>query len=283
MSGEMLEEIERRVAFDGTQLVYEHDSKVLSCKMRFAVFLPPSIAPGTLCDAPVLYFLSGLTCTEQNVIQKSGAQRFCAEHGLILICPDTSPRGETVADDEAWDLGQGASFYLNATQAPWAKHYRMEDYVTRELIELTRQFTSSEARGITGHSMGGMGAIRLALANPGLYQSVSAFAPILQPLDVPWGHKAFAAYLGDDHAAWAHYDPASLVADAAERLPLLIDQGSADTFYETQLIADRFLTACERSGHPVTYHKRDGYDHSYFFVASFIGNHVAHHAAVLQR
>jgi S-formylglutathione hydrolase len=276
-----LEEAERRAAFGGTQLVYAHPSEALGCSMRFGAFLPPGVEPGTPCDAPVLYYLSGLTCTEQNVIQKSFAQRFCAEHGLILICPDTSPRGDDVADDEAWDLGQGAGFYLTATQAPWAQHYRMDAYVTGELVALVRTFTRSDARGITGHSMGGMGAIRLALSNPGLYRSVSALAPILQPLDVPWGHKAFTAYLGEDRATWAAYDPASLVADAAERLPLLIDQGAADAFYETQLVADRFLAECERAGHPVTYRLREGYDHSYYFVASFIGDHVAHHAAAL--
>lgn len=282
MSAPAPTEVERRTTFGGTQLVYEHASDVLGCTMRFAIFLPPGAEPGEVCDRPVLYYLSGLTCTEQNVIQKSGAQRYCAEHGLILICPDTSPRGEDVADDEGWDLGQGAGFYLTATQEPWAAHYRMDQYVTRELVDIARQFTRSDARGITGHSMGGMGAIRLALANPGLYRSVSAFAPILQPIDVPWGHKAFAAYLGDDRSTWAAYDPASLIATAEQRLPLLIDQGAADDFYPSQLVADRFLAECERAGHPVRYELRDGYDHSYYFVASFVGAHVAHHAAALE-
>jgi len=282
MAAPQLSEVERRVAFGGTQLVFEHRSAVLDCTMRFAAFLPPSATPGERCDAPVLYYLSGLTCTEQNVIQKSGAQRYCAEHDLILICPDTSPRGDDVADDDGWDLGQGAGFYLTATQQPWARHYRMDDYVTRELVEAVGQLTTSDARGITGHSMGGMGAIRLALANPGHYHSVSAFAPILQPLDVPWGHKAFAAYLGDDRSAWAAHDPASLIADAQERLPLLIDQGDADDFYATQLVADRFLAECERAEHPVTYRLQNGYDHSYYFVASFIGEHVAHHDRALR-
>lgn len=277
-----LTEVERRTAFGGTQLVYEHASEVLGCPMRFAVYLPPGHAPGTVSDAPALYFLSGLTCTEQNVIQKSGAQRFCAEHGLILICPDTSPRGENVADDDGWDLGQGAGFYLTATQEPWAAHYRMDEYVTKELVAIARQLTGNDARGVTGHSMGGMGAIRLALANPGLYRSVSAFAPILQPLDVPWGHKAFSAYLGDDKAKWTAHDPASLIADATERLPILIDQGAADDFYESQLVADRFLAECQRADHPVTYELREGYDHSYYFVASFMCDHIAHHAAALR-
>ena len=276
-----LVEVERRAAFGGTQLVYEHDSVALGCRMRVAVFLPPGAAPDRLGDVPTLYFLSGLTCTEQNVIQKSGAQRACAERGLILICPDTSPRGADVADDDSWDLGQGAGFYLTATRAPWAPHYRMDQYVTDELVELARGFTRSDARGVTGHSMGGMGAIRLALSNPGLYRSVSAFAPILQPLDVPWGQKAFTAYLGDDRADWTAHDPASLIAAAPERLPLLIDQGGADAFYESQLRADRFLSECERAGHDVRYQVREGYDHSYYFVASFIEEHVAHHARAL--
>lgn len=282
MAKASLQQLEHRRAFGGTQLVFAHDSDVLGCPMRFAVFLPPGVEPGDVRDTPVLYFLSGLTCTEQNVIQKSGAQRFCAERGLILICPDTSPRGDGVADDAAWDLGQGAGFYLTATQEPWAQHYRMDEYVTRELVELARQFTRSEARGVTGHSMGGMGAIRLALRHPGLYRSVSAFAPILQPLDVPWGHKAFAAYLGDDRSAWRAHDPASLIAAAPERLPILIDQGGADDFLATQLVADRFLAECERAGHPVTYRLQPGYDHSYYFVATFVADHVAHHAAALR-
>lgn len=279
---EGLEELERRAAFGGTQLVYAHDSEVLGCRMQFAVYLPPGVEPGAACDAPTLFFLSGLTCTEQNVIQKAGLQRACAEHGLVLICPDTSPRGDDVADDEGWDLGKGAGFYLTATQEPWSKHYRMDRYVTDELVAVARQFTQSDARGVTGHSMGGMGAIRLALAHPGLFGSVSAFAPILQPLDVPWGHKAFGAYLGDDRAAWAAHDPATLIAQAAERLPLLIDQGDADAFYDSQLRAERFLTACEQAGHPVTYRLQPGYDHSYYFVASFADDHVAHHVRALR-
>ncbi|MFN3241188.1 MAG: S-formylglutathione hydrolase [Planctomycetota bacterium] len=281
MSLQGLESLERRAAFGGTQLVYAHDSETLGCRMQFAVFLPPGVEPGAACDAPALFFLSGLTCTEQNVIQKSGLQRACAEHGLVLVCPDTSPRGDDVADDDGWDLGQGAGFYLTATQQPWSKHYRMDRYVTDELVEVVRQFTRSDALGVTGHSMGGMGAIRLALANPGRFGSVSAFAPILQPLDVPWGHKAFAAYLGDDRDAWAKHDPASLIAAAPERLPLLIDQGDADTFYPAQLVAERFLAACKQHDHPVTYRLQPGYDHSYYFVATFAADHVAHHAAVL--
>jgi S-formylglutathione hydrolase len=272
-----MERVEERAAFGGTQLVCLHESDVLGCAMRYAVFLPPDSE-----HAPVLYYLSGLTCTEQNAIQKSGLQRWCAEHGLILVCPDTSPRGDGVADSEDWDLGQGAGFYLTATEAPWASHYRMDTYVLEELPEQIRRWTDNPARSVTGHSMGGMGAIRIALSNPGVFRSVSAFAPILQPLDVPWGHKAFSAYLGDDRATWEAFDPASLVASASERLPLLIDQGDADSFLASQLHADRFLAECERAGHPVTYRLQPGYDHSYYFVATFAPDHVAHHAAALR-
>ncbi|MEZ4321928.1 MAG: S-formylglutathione hydrolase [Myxococcota bacterium] len=269
--------VEKHACFGGTQLVVEHDSAVLGCRMRVGVFLPHEHR-----GAPVLVFLAGLTCTEQNAIQKSGAQKYCAEHGLILLCPDTSPRGDGVADSPDWDLGQGAGFYLTATQAPWSAHFKMDAYVVSELAELARAYTDNPARGITGHSMGGMGALRLAFANPGAFRSVSAFAPILQPLDVPWGHKAFAAYLGDDRDAWAHHDPASLVASAAERLPILIDQGDADPFLENQLHHARFLEACEAAGHPVTFRLQPGYDHSYYFIASFMEDHVAHHAAALK-
>ncbi|HHO50563.1 MAG TPA: S-formylglutathione hydrolase [Deltaproteobacteria bacterium] len=262
----------------GWQRVLQHDSRVLGCSMRLGVYLPPAAEQD---DCPVLYFLSGLTCTEQNAITKSGAQRWCAEHGLILVTPDTSPRGAGVADDEAWDLGQGAGFYLTATEPPWSEHYRMDTYVTEELPELIASFTSSHARGITGHSMGGHGAIVLALRNPGLYRSVSAFAPILQPSVVPWGIKAFTAYLGDDRGAWGAYDATSLLHGATERLPILIDQGADDDFLVEQLVSDRFLATARELAHPVERRLQPGYDHSYYFVASFLEEHVAHHAAAL--
>lgn len=274
-----MERVESHRLHGGVQEVWQHDSRVLGCSMRVAVYRPPDDDGAR----PVLYWLSGLTCTEQNVITKSGLQRWCAEHRLMLVCPDTSPRGEGVADDPGWDLGQGAGFYLTATQAPWSEHYRMDQYVTDELVELVRQWSRSDARGITGHSMGGHGAITLVLKNPGLYRSVSAFAPILQPVDVPWGHKAFSAYLGDDRARWAEYDAASLLAKATERLPILIDQGEADSFLQEQLRSERFLAEAQRLGHPVTYRKQPGYDHSYYFVASFAEEHVAHHARVLNQ
>lgn len=274
-----MELVESHRLHGGVQEVWSHDSRVLGCPMRVAVYLPPEDDGAR----PVLWYLSGLTCSEQNVITKAGLQRWCAERRLVLVCPDTSPRGEGVADDPAWDLGQGAGFYLTATQPPWSAHYRMDRYVTDELVELARRWSRSDLRGVTGHSMGGHGAITLALKNPGLYRSVSAFAPILQPMDVPWGQKAFSAYLGDDRDLWARHDAATLVATARERLPILVDQGDADPFLAEQLRAERFLAACEAAGHPVEYRLQPGYDHSYYFVASFAEDHVAHHAATLDR
>lgn len=247
--------------------------------MRFGVFLPPGAEDRR---RPVLFFLSGLTCTEQNVVTKAGAQRYCAEHGLILVAPDTSPRGDDVADAAGYDLGKGAGFYLTATQQPWSTHYKMDAYITEELPSLLAEFTESRRFGITGHSMGGHGALVLALRNPGLYLSVSAFSPILTPSAVPWGQKAFGAYLGGDQEAWSAYDATALVArEGGEKLPLLIDQGSGDSFLDEQLPSTPFLAAAERGGHPVNYRLQPGYDHSYYFIASFMGDHVAHHAAAL--
>jgi len=265
--------------FGGRQLVVEHASAVLGCTMRLGIFLPPG--HGASDDTPALYYLSGLTCTEQNVVTKAGAQRACAAHGLLFVAPDTSPRGEHVADDPAYDLGKGAGFYLTATQEPWTPHYQMDRYIIEEVPEVVAHFTTSRRRGVTGHSMGGHGAITLALRHPGAFESVSALSPILQPLDVPWGHKALAAYLGPDRAAWAAHDAASLIADAAEKLPILIDQGGADGFLETQLESARFLAAAAAAGHPVEYRRQPGYDHGYHFVATFIDDHVAHAARAL--
>jgi len=276
-----IERIEHRACFGGWQDVYRHRSEVLGCDMNVAVYLPPQAAGGA--RLPVLYWLSGLTCTEQNFITKAGAQRYAAEHGLILVAPDTSPRGDEVADAEGYDLGKGAGFYLNATQQPWAKHYRMYDYIVSELPALIEaNFPASGARGISGHSMGGHGALTIALKNPGRYRSVSAFSPIVAPSQVPWGEKAFTAYLGDDRAAWAQWDAAALVADAGERLPLLVDQGDADEFLETQLQPQRLQAACAAAGHPLALRLQPGYDHSYYFIASFIGEHLAHHAHALR-
>lgn len=275
----LMELVESHASFGGEQRVYKHTSEVLGCEMKFGVYLPPGHERG---DRPVVYFLSGLTCSEQNVITKGAFQRACAEHGIILVAPDTSPRGEDVADDEGWDLGKGAGFYLSATREPWAAHYKMDRYVIDELPEQVKAFTSSEERGVTGHSMGGHGAIVLALRNPGHFRSVSAFAPILQPGDVPWGRKAFSAYLGDDPSAWAAWDATALIAGASEKLHILIDQGAADGFLAEQLPADRFLAAAREAGHPVTYRLQAGHDHSYYFVSTFMDEHLAHHARALR-
>ena len=274
------ERIEHRACFGGWQDVYRHRSEVLGCDMTVGVYLPPQVEQG---PCPVLYWLSGLTCTEQNFITKAGAQRYAAEHGIILVAPDTSPRGEDVADAEGYDLGKGAGFYVNATQAPWASHYRMYDYIVDELPAwVEADPMASDRRAISGHSMGGHGALTIALKNPGRYRSVSAFSPIVAPTQVPWGEKAFAAYLGEDRAAWKSYDAVELIARATERLPLLVDQGDADEFLQGQLKPELLQAAAAEAGHPLTLRMQPGYDHSYYFIASFIGDHIAHHAAALK-
>lgn len=276
-----MQRIEHRACFGGWQDVYEHASSALRCTMRFGVYLPPQANAGA--KLPVLYWLSGLTCSEQNFITKAGAQRYAAEHGLVLVAPDTSPRGDGVPDADGYDLGQGAGFYVDATQAPWSAHYRMATYVVDELPALVeRTFPVSGARGISGHSMGGHGALTLALRHPGRYRSVSAFSPIVAPSRVPWGEKAFSAYFGDDRAAWRAHDATELVRDARERLPLLVEQGGDDEFLQEQLRPDLLREACDAAGHPLDLRMRPGYDHSYYFVASFIGEHIAHHAAALR-
>lgn len=276
-----MERIEHHACFGGQQQVWSHASKVLDCTMRFAIYLPPQVQAG---PCPVLYWLSGLTCTEQNFVTKAGAQRYAAEHGLILVAPDTSPRGSGVADDpQSYDLGQGAGFYLNATQAPWAAHYRMHDYVVHELPALIEaHFPASGARAISGHSMGGHGALVCALKNPGRYRSVSAFSPIVAPSRVPWGEKALGAYLGADRSTWNAWDACALLPRATERLPLLIDQGEADEFLAVQLQPHLLQQACDQAGHPLQLRMRAGYNHSYYFIASFMGEHIAHHAEALR-
>lgn len=275
-----MQRIEHRACFGGWQDVYRHASETLDCEMDFAIYLPPQ-AGQQRC--PVIYWLSGLTCTEQNFITKAGAQRYAAEHGVIIVAPDTSPRGDTVADAEGYDLGKGAGFYVNATQAPWSSHYRMYDYVSRELPALIESnFPATAARAISGHSMGGHGALITALKNPGRYRSVSAFSPIVAPMQVPWGQKAFAAYLGEERESWKAWDASELIATASERLPLLIEQGEADEFLASQLKPEVLQAACRAKGHPVELRLRPGYDHSYYFIASFIGEHIAHHARALK-
>lgn len=267
--------------FGGEQRIYRHQSNTLHCDMNFAVYLPPQALQGKSC--PVLYWLSGLTCTERNFIEKAGAQRYAAEHSIIIVAPDTSPRGEGIADDDAYDLGQGAGFYLNATQTPWAAHYQMYDYITKELPELiNRHFPVNGKKSISGHSMGGHGAIMIALKNPGCFTSVSAFAPIVAPSQVPWGQKAFKAYLGDDQNTWLDYDSNALIAQAEERLPLLIEQGEADDFLTEQLRPEILIATCQTYNHPITLNRRKAYDHSYYFISSFIGEHIAFHANALQ-
>ena len=272
--------IEHHASFGGRQEVWQHASRSTGTDMKLGVYLPPAALAGE--KRPVLYWLSGLTCTEQNFITKAGAQQFAAQHGLIVVAPDTSPRGEGVANDAAYDLGQGAGFYLNATEEPWAPHFRMEDYVVDELPALIEQhFPASAARGIFGHSMGGHGALTLALRHPGKYRSVSAFSPIVAPSQVPWGQKALKAYLGDDLAAWQAHDAVALIASVTERLPLLVDQGDADEFLAEHLKPELLQAACDKAGHPLTLRMQPGYDHSYYFIASFMGDHVAHHAKTL--
>jgi S-formylglutathione hydrolase len=280
-----MERIESHGSFGGRQEVWSHASKQLHCVMRLGVFLPPAALAGEPC--PVLYWLSGLACTEQNFITKAGAQQFAASHGLILVAPDTSPRGTDVPDAPGYDLGQGAGFYVDATETPWSTHYRMETYVVHELPTLVEShFPTTERRGIFGHSMGGHGALTLALRHPGRYASVSAFAPIVAPSQVPWGHKAFGAYLGSDRSAWAEHDTVELVrrarATTEPRLPLLVDQGLSDEFLVEQLQPELLEAACEAAGHPLTLRRHEGYDHGYYFVASFMADHVAHHTAALR-
>ena len=275
-----MQRLERHASFGGWQDVYEIESATLGAKTRVGVYLPPQAIER---PCPVVYWLSGLTCSEQNFITKAGAQQHAARHGLILVASDTSPRGEGVPDADGYDLGVGAGFYLDATQVPWNSHYRMHDYVVHELPAwVEANFPASDARGIAGHSMGGHGALVLALRNPGRYRSVSAFSPIVAPSQVPWGEKAFSAYLGDDRDAWREWDACALIADARERLPLLVDQGLADEFLENQLRPELLREACEAAGHPLELRLQPGYDHSYYFIASFIGEHLAHHAEMLR-
>ena len=275
-----VENISRARSFGGWHKQYRHQSQVLNCEMRFAIYLPPQAASGPV---PVLYWLSGLTCTDENFMQKAGAHRMAAELGIALVAPDTSPRGDDVANDEAYDLGQGAGFYLNATQQPWAKHYRMEDYVLEELPALIESvFPVTDKRAIAGHSMGGHGALTLALKNPERYTSVSAFSPIVNPTQVPWGEKAFTAYLGDNRESWKAYDSCELIRQAQDQLPMLVDQGTDDSFLEEQLKPEQLSLAAEQAGYPVELRMQEGYDHSYYFIASFIGEHLEFHSRYLR-
>jgi len=277
-----MENISCQKSFGGWHKRYRHRSTTLNCDMVFAVYLPPQAEQGG--KLPVLYWLSGLTCTDENFMQKAGAQRMAAELGLIIVAPDTSPRGEGVADDAngAYDFGLGAGFYVNATQEPFARHYRMYDYVVQELPALIEaNFPVSDKRGICGHSMGGHGALICALKNPGRYQSVSAFAPISNPMNCPWGEKALSLYLGEERSRWREWDASVLIAEASEKLPILVDQGDRDDFLEGQLKPKALQAAAKAAGHPLTLRMQPGYDHSYYFIASFIDDHLRHHADAL--
>jgi S-formylglutathione hydrolase len=269
--------------FGGSVRYYSHLSRECDCDMRFAVFIPPQAAERPV---PVLYYLSGLTCTEENFTAKAGAQRYAAEQGLMLVAPDTSPRGVGIAgEDEDWDLGTGAGFYVDATVAPWSENYRMYSYVTQELPDLIAAHFAiqSDRQGIVGHSMGGHGALVCGLRNPHRFKSISAFAPITAPMQCSWGTKAFSHYLGSDVAQWRQYDASELVPTLADpNRPILIDQGSADPFLaQQQLLPEVFERACQQANQPLILRHQAGYDHSYYFIATFMADHIRHHAAIL--
>lgn len=272
-----LETVSQNRSFGGVQGVYRHESRETGTPMTFSVFVPAQAEQG---PRPVVWYLSGLTCTHANVTEKGQFQRACAELGLILVAPDTSPRGEGVPDDPAYDFGQGAGFYLDAVQAPWAANFRMESYIVSELPEIVAaNFPVDMARqGITGHSMGGHGALTLALRNPGRWRSVSAFAPIASPMRCPWGEKALSGYLGEDRQAWRGHDATALLEDGARLPELLVDQAGADAFLAEQLKPELLAEACEAAGVPLTLRLQPGYDHSYYFVSTFMADHLAWHA-----
>lgn len=276
-----MNKISENRSFGGWHRQYEHASPVLGCRMRFAIFLPPQASVDN--PVPVLYWLSGLTCTDENFMQKAGALRIAAELGIAIVAADTSPRGDEVADEDRYDLGKGAGFYVNATEAPWSDHYRMYDYVLNELPALVEaEFPVTDKRAISGHSMGGHGALTIALRNPQRYVSMSAFSPIANPTRCPWGQLAFATYLGDNTELWKAHDTVELLATTAERLPALVDQGSADGFLAEQLGTDALEAIVAETSYPMTVRRQDGYDHSYYFIASFIEDHLRFHAGYLK-
>lgn len=277
-----MELVSQQMSFGGVQRQYRHNSSCLDCDMVFSVYLPPQAQSEVV---PVVFWLSGLTCTDENFVTKAGAQRVAAELGIAIVCPDTSPRGEQVPDDPsaAYDFGLGAGFYLNATQAPFDQHYKMYDYVVSELPRLLVELPLDlSCTSIMGHSMGGHGALTIALKNPEQYRSVSAFAPICAPSQCPWGHKALAGYLGVDQTAWQEYDATALMLERGCKLPIKIDQGEADNFLQEQLKPELFLAAAKVEGIEVEYGLHAGYDHSYFFIASFIEEHLRFHSRFLK-
>jgi S-formylglutathione hydrolase len=275
-----LREVSRNKMHGGWQFRYQHHSSALDCDMIFGVFLPPQAASARV---PVLYWLSGLTCTDENFAQKAGAQRLASELGLAIVCPDTSPRGTDLpGEHDDWDFGSGAGFYLNATQTPWSRHYNMFDYVNKELPALVEaKLPVTDKRSVSGHSMGGHGALMCALKDPHSYQSVSAFAPICHPSESPWGVKAFTQYLGDDRNEWREWDATQLVCNVEKQLPILIDQGADDDFLGDQLKPGSLEQACICTHHPLEVRIQEGYDHSYYFIASFIDDHLRYHAKAL--
>ena len=277
-----VEIISANKSFGGWHKRFRHQSSVVNCEMTFAVYLPPQSAADQ--PLPVLYWLSGLTCTDENFMQKSGVQRIAAELGMIVVAPDTSPRGEGVPNDEGYDLGQGAGFYVNATQAPWAEHFRMYDYIVKELPALIENnFPVSDRRAIAGHSMGGHGALTIALRNPDMFTSVSAFSPICAPMQCPWGKKAFSAYLGDDTHTWQAHDAVELIKQANGHIPMRVDQGSQDEFLAEQLKPELLVAAAESVDYPLMYNAHEGYDHSYYFIASLIEAQCRFHAQYLTK
>ena len=275
----MMEKLSSNKIFGGWQNQYQHRSEVLNCDMQFSVYMPPQAESEKV---PVLYWLSGLTCTDQNFVTKAGAQQCAAKHGVAIVCPDTSPRGESVPDDSDgdWDFGLGAGFYVDATQAAWSEHYRMYSYIAKELPEVvsTNFDVDGSRTSISGHSMGGHGALTIALKHPDKFKSVSAFSPIVSPTNCPWGEKALSNYIGENQDDWKQYDSCELVSIADRRLPILIDQGDADNFLEDQLKTELLEQAAEKAGYPMQIRYQPGYDHSYFFIASFIGEHLEFHA-----
>lgn len=273
--------VSSNASFGGWHKQYSHVSNTTNCTMRFAIYLPPQANEQN--KVPVIYWLSGLTCSDENFMQKAGAQRIAAELGVAIVAPDTSPRGDDVANADRYDLGQGAGFYVNATQMPWAAHYQMYDYVLNELPTLVEEnFPINDQRAISGHSMGGHGALSIGFKNPERYVSISAFSPICHPTDCQWGRDAFSAYLGEDESSWQEYDSSFLIQKASKHLPTLVDQGSSDNFLSEQLKPEALQIAAQKSAYPLQLRLQKDYDHSYYFIASFIEDHIRFHAKHLK-